>query len=135
MITAIDANVLLDVFQAGAAHKEMSKAALARAAGEGVIIISEVVYAETAAAFTDDRAELDRQLERLAIQVTGLGRDAAFTAGLIFAAYRRSGGARHHILADFLIAAHALQHAERLLTRDRGFYRTHFPDLVLFEPG
>jgi len=39
------------------------------------------------------------------------------------------------VVADFLIGAHALEQAERLLTRDRGFHRQAFSDLVIVDPS
>jgi predicted nucleic acid-binding protein len=39
------------------------------------------------------------------------------------------------MIADFLIGAHALHQANRLLTRDRGFYRDYFDGLEILDPS
>jgi hypothetical protein len=36
---------------------------------------------------------------------------------------------RLHVMADFLIGAHALVHADCILSRDLGIYKTYFNDL------
>jgi hypothetical protein len=54
-----------------------------------------------------------------------------FLAGLNWKKYRNSGGQRNRVLADFLIGANAQIHADRLLTRDRGFYKKYFKKLKL----
>lgn len=74
-------------------------------------------------------------LDRLAIEFEPMTREAAEVAGAAWRRYRSAGGSRGRVVADFLIAAHALAVADRLLTRDRGFYRSHFRKLSILDPS
>jgi predicted nucleic acid-binding protein len=60
--------------------------------------------------------------------------EAAIKAAEAWRRYRASGGPRVRIAADFLIGAHASIVADRLLTRDRGFYRRYFTGLRVIDP-
>jgi len=130
MITAVDTAVLLDLLVNDPKHADRSEALLVQAYEQGSLIISPAVYAELVPQ-ARDREELDEWLQQAGIHVTPFTREHGYTAGLAHSAYRKAGGKRDRILADFLIGAHALHEANRLLTRDRGFYRNYFSDLVI----
>lgn len=66
MITAVDTSVILAIFKQESLS-ELWLRNLNAAAAAGSVVISEVVYAEVAA-FFQDLAEIDQQLERLAIE-------------------------------------------------------------------
>ena len=130
MITFVDTNVLLDVFLPDPDFGEDSLERLENAFEEGSLIINDIVYAELALQF-GARESLDNAIAKLGLQVLPLDRDISFNAGVRWKAYRKAGGKRDRILADFIIGAHAQLKADKLLSRDRGFYGTYFEGLYL----
>ena len=129
MITAVDTNVLLDIFIPDEEHGPQSKAWLTTAYNAGAIIVCDIVYAELVPSF-GDRVALDRALQDINAALSPIDTEIAYEAGLRWLRYRRGGGPRQRIISDFLIGAHAVAAADSFLTRDRGFYATYFPDLV-----
>lgn len=152
MITAIDTNVLLDILIPGAEHSAASKALVDKHNADGRLIISEIVYAELTSQFSAGQ-ELRAFLKDTSIRLVSSNDAALANAGNRWKQYAKTRSTRlqcpscgtrlavlcpecgksvsyrQHIISDFLIGAHALVHAELLLTRDRGFYRTYFKDL------
>lgn len=133
MITAVDTHVLLDVLLPDDKFLAQSIRALDEAASAGSLVICDPVYAELCVHF-ETQDECDEFLKDNDIRTEALSRAAGFLASRTWRAYRARGGKRTRSLADFLIGAHAQLHASRLLSRDRGFYRTLFPSLLLMDP-
>jgi len=134
LITAVDTNVLLDVFGADAQFGEASAEAVRQCLSEGALVACEAVWAETATAFQRSD-KFKRAMAELAVSFEPLSEAAAVKAAEAWRRYRARGGRRTWIASDFLIGAHALSAADRLLTRDRGFYRRYFGGLKVLDPS
>ena len=130
MITAIDTNVLLDVFLPDKKYADRSAALLRQAYDEGALVICDVVYSELVPQF-NDRSLLDSTLARINVTLSSMDSNVAYVAGEKWGLYRKVGGKKERIITDFLIGAHALLKADRFLTRDRGFYKKYFQDLKI----
>ena len=153
MITAVDTNILLDVLIPRAPHGDESERALAEALRAGAVVISDPVYAELAVHFPEQE-KLDRFLADTGLRRASSNAEALHRAGSAWSEYIRRRPAlaclqcgatqdlhcdkcgasvqpRQHVVADFIIGAHALVQADQLLTRDRGYYATYFPELTL----
>jgi predicted nucleic acid-binding protein len=153
MITAVDTNILLDVLIPGQTFADSSKDLLDHYLSKGRLILCEVVFSELAACFADPE-EFRRFLFETGMELVYSSENALFTAGSRWADYAQKGPGnrfscrkcghiaeiscpqceasmtrRLHVLADFQIGAHALVHADGLLSRDLGIYKRYFSDL------
>jgi len=134
VITAVDTSVLLDVFGNDATFAARSLAALRACLADGPLIACDVVWSEVVAAFAEAGAA-GRALDGIPVTCQPLSRACAERAGAAWRTYRQTGGPTERIIADFLVGAHALEQADRLLTRDRGFHRAAFGTLVIVDPS
>lgn len=134
MITAVDTCVLLDVFGADPSFGTRSADALRVCLAEGRLVACEAVFAEVAGFFPSTEAAQEA-LAKLSVTFAPTDRETALDAGTAWGRYRNRGGRRDRVAADFLIGSHAMRQADRLLTRDRGFYRTIFHGLQVLDPS
>jgi predicted nucleic acid-binding protein len=133
-MTLVDTNVLIDILSSDTTWGSWSATALRQKSGHGPLVIHEIVYAELTGRYSTQQA-LDSIVERLDLHFEWLPKSALHLAGQTFTNYRRSGGTRSSILADFFIGAHAAVMQLPIVTRDTKRYRTHFPDVELIAPN
>jgi predicted nucleic acid-binding protein len=132
-VTLVDTNVLIDILANDAHWRRWSIAMLEEHSSRGALIISDITYAELAPQFKSAQT-LEGALSELGVILQRIPRQALYVAGRSFEQYRRRGGIRPNVLADFFIGAHALLLGCPVLTRDVRRYRTYFPDVALIAP-
>lgn len=134
MITAVDTNILIDILEPDPVFGAASRDALKTCLKQGHVVACGVVWAETATAYQTDSKRVDELLARMNIQFSSLSQSAAFSAARSWHEYRRKGGTRQRIAADFLIGGHAAMQCDQLVSRDSGFFREYFSGLTVINP-
>lgn len=136
MRTSVDTNVISALWSNEPRADEVARL-LNEARQAGAVLVSGVVYAELLA--------YPKATEKFVADFfgeTGIVLDLRFNdtvwveAGRRFARYanrrrKAKGHGSKRLLADFLVGAHALVQADRLLTLDPSRYRQDFPELQL----
>ena len=159
MTIAIDTNILFDILLPDPEFKEPSFNLLIDASRRHKLIVSGIVYAELASQF-EEQELLDSFLCDYKIFVKNTTSEGLWEASRAWNNYINNRNrklqcsncghlqssqceecgqiikSRQHIIPDFIIGGHALELAEKLITRDRGFYEDYFPKLeVLYYTG
>lgn len=136
MRTAVDTNVLSSLWSNEPISSLIDRM-LTKARIEGALAISAVAYAELLAHPKMTEQGMNDFLEATDVTVDfDLSEQVWLEAGRRFARYverrRRSGsGNARRLLADFIIGAHALTQADRLMTLDPDRFKRDFPELRL----
>ncbi len=130
----VDTNVLVDVLENDPEWADWSVTQLRAQAQIHRLVINPVIYAELSLAFSTVEA-LDEALDSLQIPVIELPKPALFLAGKAFVQYRRQGGTKTNVLADFFIGARAAVAGLPVLTRDVRRYANYFPTVKLVAPS
>jgi predicted nucleic acid-binding protein len=135
--TALDTNILSVVWSKAPIASYLA-ARLQDAQKEGILVLSAATYAESLAHPDYSEADVKAYLRETEIHVDFAMSDEVWhEAGRRYARYasRRRKSAKsgpRRILADFIVGAHALLHADRLMTFDQNHFQLNFPELALY---
>ena len=129
----VDTNVLVDLLTNDPTWAEWSISQLRAQAQIYRLVINPVIYAELSLTFITVES-LDDTLAILQIPVVEIPKPALFLAGKAFVQYRRQGGTKSNVLADFFIGAHAAVSGYPVLTQDVRRYGSYFPTVKLVAP-
>jgi predicted nucleic acid-binding protein len=129
----VDTNVLVDVLEDDPTWADWSVQQLRAQSQVHELVINPVIYAELSLTF-ESVTDLDDAVDGMGLQLQEPPRPALFLAGKAYVKYRRAGGHKTNVLADFFIGAHAAVLSCAILTRDGRRYRNYFPRVALITP-
>jgi hypothetical protein len=129
----VDTNVLLDVLEDDPQWAGWSQSQLDAASATEHLAINPIIYSELSISFARIE-ELEVVIGEAGLAVEEVPRESLFLAGKAFLRYRQARGAKHSVLPDFIIGAHAAVMRWPLLTRDARRYRTYFPTVDIIAP-
>lgn len=129
----VDTNVLIDVLEDDPEWAEWSIGQLRAQSQIHRLAINPIIYSELSLTFSTVEA-LDRTVDDLSLRMMEIPKPALFLAGKAFVRYRRHGGKKQNVLADFFIGAHAAVTKYPVLTRDTGRYAAYFPGVKFIAP-
>lgn len=129
----VDTNVLVDVLEDDPEWADWSIGQLRAQSKIHRLAINPIIYSELSLTFSTVEA-LDRAVDDLGLAVIEIPRPALFLAGKAFVRYRRQGGKKQNVLADFFIGAQAAVSRYPILTRDTRRYSTYFSGVNLIAP-
>lgn len=129
----VDTNVLVDVLEDDPAWADWSVRQLRAQSQVHELVINPIIYAELSLTFESVNA-LDDAIGQMGLVLQELPRPTLFLAGKAFVKYRRGGGSKGNVLADFFIGAHAAVTGAAILTRDPRRYESYFPRVPLIVP-
>lgn len=136
MRTALDTNIVSPVWTRSPSASLMADQ-LSAVRAEGALVICAPVFVELSAVPSLNAHLVRKTLAEMTICIDfDLDEDVWMLAAESFAAYairrrRSGGGSPKRLLPDFVIAAHALLKADRLMTFDASRYALDFPNLRL----
>lgn len=138
MRTAIDTNILSALWGKEASAERIAEF-LYEAGGQGALVLSPIVYVEARAHPNVSEEAMHRFLETNRVVVDwSPGQPVWMLAAERFEQQvnrrrRQLASGQRRFPADFLVGAHALLQADRLVTLDQRVYRADFPELILVE--
>ena len=140
MIYAVDSNVIIDILIDDPEFATPAINTLYQASRDGNLIACDIVWAE-ASSHIVDKELFKSKMAQFGISFSPMPLEASLKAGSIWNSARTTAPRhdktmlRKTVIPDFLIGAHALECADALITRDRGFLRQWFSNLDIIDPS